>query len=149
MSKHANLALHLDNTLLMMSLKSSGNPIDVSTSPGYTMFLPGIVIRVRLGSNFCSRTLQTTLLKEIYLCHSTGVFSRFMTKKVSKPATCCFLGPSLPLLTSCHRHPSLFVYDFFHTILSLGWLRIWRHSRLFPHSSSNTGISQSRINSDG
>ena len=55
--------------------------------PGYTMVLPSIVIRVRLGSDFCGSTSQTTLLKDIYFRLLTGMFSHLITKKVSEPAT--------------------------------------------------------------
>ena len=149
MSKHINLALRLNNTLLIMSLTSSRNPVGVPTSPGYTMLLPAILIHVQFGSDFCGRTSQTTLLKEISFRRLTGMFSCLMTKKVSEPATRCFLGPSPHLPTPWHRRPSSFVYNFFHTFLSLGWLRSWRHLRLFLGYSSNTGISQSSIKLDG
>ena len=52
MSKHTNLALRIDNMLLIISFTRSSDPVGVTTSPGYTMLLPAIVIRVQLGSDF-------------------------------------------------------------------------------------------------
>ena len=149
MSKHTNLALCRYITLLIMSLTTSSDPIGVTTSPGYTMLLPAIVIIVQLGSDFWGQTSQTTFLKEISFLCLTGMISCLIKKKVSKPANRCFLGPSLPLPTSWHRLPSSFMYYCFHTSLSLGWLRSWRHLILFPNSSSNTGMAHFSINSDG
>ena len=83
LSKHTNLALRLDNTLLMMSLTSSSDPVGVPTSPGYTMILPAIVIRVQLGYDFWGHISHTTLRNEIYFRCSTGIFLRLVTKKVS------------------------------------------------------------------
>ena len=87
MSKHKNLALHINNTLSMMSLTSLSDPIGVPTLPGYTMLLPEIVLRVGLRSDFWGQTSQTTLLNEVSFRNSTGMFSRLIKKKVLEPAT--------------------------------------------------------------
>ena len=94
-----------------MSLMSLSDPVGVPTLMGYKMLLPEIGIRVRLGSDFWGRTSLTTLLKDISCHRSTGMFSHFMTKKVSGPANCCILGPYLPLPTPWNRRLSSFVYD--------------------------------------
>ena len=99
MSKHANLALRCDSTLLIMSLTSSSDPVGVPISPGYVMLLTEIVILVRLGSDYWGRNSQTTFLKDIYFLRSSIIFSHLMTKKVSELTNCCLLGPSLPLNT--------------------------------------------------
>ena len=149
MLKHTNSALHRDITLLIISLTSSRDPVGVTTLPAYTMLLPVIKILVRLKSDFWGRTSQTTLLNEIYFLRLTVMFSCLTTKKVSEPATRYFLGPSLPLPTPWYRIPSSFVYDCFHISLSLGWLRSWRHLRIFPDYLSKTGMAQFSINSYG
>ena len=141
--------MHRNITLLITSLKISSDLLGVSTSPGYTMRLPEIVILVRLRSNFFGRNSHRTLLKHIYFLYLTGMFSCLMTKTVSEPANNCFLSLSFHLPTPCHRCPRLFVYDYFHTCLILGWLRSWLHSRIFPNSSSKTGMAQFSINSYG
>ena len=46
MSKYTSLALRIDNTLLIMSLTSSSDPVGVPTLLGYTMLLLAIVIRL-------------------------------------------------------------------------------------------------------
>ena len=123
MTKHANVALRRNSTLLIMSLKRSSDPVGVPTLRRYKMLLPEIVILVQLVSNFWGRTSQTTIMKEIYFLCSTGMFSRLMTKKVSEPATHFFLGTYLPLPTPCHRRSSSFLYYCFFTFLGLWWLR--------------------------
>ena len=111
MSKHSDSELRLDNKLLTMSLTSSNNTVGVPMSPGYTMLFPEIVIHAQLGSDFCGRTSQTTLLKDISFRRLNGMFSRLTKNKVSEPATHFFLGPSVPVPKPCHRRPSLFLYN--------------------------------------
>ena len=106
MSKHTNLELRLENTLLMMILTSSSDPVGVPTLPGYTTLLPKIVIHVRLGYNFWGSTSHTTFLNESYLRRATGIFSRLITQKVSEPETCCLLGTYFPFPTPWRRCPS-------------------------------------------
>ena len=52
MSKHTNLALRLNNTLVITRLTISSDPVGVPTLPGYMMLLPANMILVILGSDF-------------------------------------------------------------------------------------------------
>ena len=51
-----------ERTLFKTSLESSSDAVGVPTSPGNVMRFPSMVMRVRLGSLFSGRTLQTTLV---------------------------------------------------------------------------------------
>ena len=99
MSKHTNLALRSNSKLLIMSLMSSSDTLGVPTSPMYKMLLSEIIILVLLGSDSLGADFTDNFSeRDLFLC-LTGMFSRLMTKKVSEPATRCFLGIYLPLPT--------------------------------------------------
>jgi hypothetical protein len=72
----ASLALHLERTLLASNLTSSIEPVEVPTSPGYTMlFLPMVMIVQLASSPFSGWILQTTLEYVISLRRSDGILS--------------------------------------------------------------------------
>ncbi len=72
----ASLALHWERTLLTSNLMSSIEPVGVSTSPGYAMLFPPMVMRMRSASSpFSGRNLQTTLDEVISLRRSDGILS--------------------------------------------------------------------------
>ena len=89
MSKVTNLAPGRDKTLLSKSLTRSREAVLVPTSPGYLMFWPAIVMRVRLGLALSGRKVQTTLEKAISFLRSRGMFSYWMWWKVFVPSTRC------------------------------------------------------------
>ena len=62
MPKVVNLAPERERTLFKTNLASSSDAVEVPTSPVKVMRLPSMVMRVRLGSLFSWRTLQTTLV---------------------------------------------------------------------------------------
>ena len=62
MSKVVDLVPERKRTLLKTSLESSSDAVGVPTSPVKVMRLPPMVMRVRLGSLFSGRTLQTILV---------------------------------------------------------------------------------------
>ena len=49
-------------TQCMIILTRSREPVEVPKSPGYLMCPPATVIRVQLGSSFCGRYSQTTIV---------------------------------------------------------------------------------------
>ena len=67
MSKVTNLATLRERTLLMSSLMRYREAVLVTMSPGYVMFWPAMVMRVRLGSDLLGRKVHTTLENAIPL----------------------------------------------------------------------------------
>ena len=61
MLKVKNLAPLRESTLLTSSLMRSRDAVLVLTSPGYVMFWPVMVMRVRLGSDLSGQKVHTTL----------------------------------------------------------------------------------------
>ena len=62
MSKVVDLVPERKRTLLKTSLESSSDAVGVPMFPVKVMQLPTMVMRVRLGSLFSGRTLQTILV---------------------------------------------------------------------------------------
>ena len=92
MSKVTNLAPWRDRTLLSKSLTKSREAVLVPTLPGYLMFWPAIVMRVRLGSALSGRKVQTTFEKAISFQRSMGMFLYRMVWKGFVPSTRCLEG---------------------------------------------------------
>ena len=73
MSKVTNFAPFLERTLLRMSVIRSSDAVLVLTLPGYVMFLPAMVMRVRSGLAFSGLTLHTAFEKATPFLRSGGM----------------------------------------------------------------------------
>ena len=107
MSKVANLAPLRDRKLMINSFTRSREAVLVPTSPGYLMFWPAIVMRVRLGSDLSGRKVQTTFEKAISFLRSRGMFSYRMGWKVFLLSTRCLEGSDGSTPMPWHSRPSL------------------------------------------
>ena len=106
MSKVTNVAPWRDRTLLSKILTRSREAVLVTTSPGYLIFWPTIVMWVRLGLALSGRKVQTTFEKAISFLRSRGMFSYQMGWKVSVPSTRCLEGSDGLVPMPWHSRPS-------------------------------------------
>ena len=148
-SKHKNLACRRNSTLLIISLTISSDSVGGPTSPGvYNVTSKDrdpCAIRVwcfgaDFTDNFSGRYFFSPFKWNVLA---------FDDKEGVEACHSLFLWVFSPLPKPWDRRPILFVYDCLHTSLSLWWLRSWRHSMIFPDSSSKTGMAKFSINSDG
>ena len=122
--------------LFIISFIISRDPVGVAASPGYLTQFPATVLRVRLGSSLLGLTAHTALVWHIFFQRSWGIFSNFMTRKVSVLLTRCFFAPFVPLPTPWKILPSSLEQGVLKTSLYVGWRQILIYSSDSPVSLS-------------
>ena len=139
MSKAENRAFCRENTLLIVSLTNSREPVGVYTSKGTRMWPPAMVICVLLGSSFSGRYSHTTLVWQISFRFSNGISFKRMTLKVPDPLILCFLVPKVPLPIPWPNLLNSLEYEVSHLSFILGCCRSCLCSKILPNSPSKIG----------
>ena len=112
------------------------------------MRFPPMVMRMRLGSLFSGRTLQTTLVSVISDLRSAGIFLKRMSKKVSVTLN-GLLVPSGEEPIHWQRRPSLLEYELFQTLWKSGCCLSCRYSKVCSVALSRTVRAHFCIRAEG